>query len=267
MFASTRRNNSVPLLLSPRDKLPMAEDADSIVASSESDFYCSREGLASLEDLDAYYQYSCPRCGSSSIATIAHDYEKIYFEGVRRGDNNKSKRKLRVGIASLLSLLSAVTLLFLLSAFFFFSRSASDRDSARLARQGYTLLPDQKWYLFSPDERSAPDAIDRCSKDGGRLLEIGGHAHYAMLGSHLTSLKNNVWWVAASDRKKEGTFTWLKSGETVNESFWGEGQPDNWPDQEGEPGEHCAQLFKEEGHWRLNDRRCDAPSRYICQII
>lgn len=68
------------------------------------------------------------------------------------------------------------------------------------------------------------------------------------------------YWVGATDRYKEGHFTWL-NGLSVTHYI------DNWDD--GEPNsryhdEDCMELYQKVG-WKWNDETCSTHHLFICE--
>ena len=50
---------------------------------------------------------------------------------------------------------------------------------------------------------------------------------------------------------------------------WARGQPDNWPDQPGEPEEDCLSLIWDhdgDTEWKMNDLDCQAKVNFVCKI-
>lgn len=68
---------------------------------------------------------------------------------------------------------------------------------------------------------------------------------------------DRIWWLGATDRDEEGTFTWL-SGDPVTYASWEPGQPDAHL-----ASQDCLGLWANPGTWY--DMRCERRMSFICE--
>lgn len=68
------------------------------------------------------------------------------------------------------------------------------------------------------------------------------------------------YWVGATDRKREGHFTWI-TGESVTShiNYWYPGEPSNKYHDED-----CMELKQQFG-WKWNDETCSTNHLFICE--
>uniref|UniRef100_A0A8D0GY99 C-type lectin domain-containing protein n=1 Tax=Sphenodon punctatus TaxID=8508 RepID=A0A8D0GY99_SPHPU len=102
-------------------------------------------------------------------------------------------------------------------------------------------------YFWSSERKSWMEAERACAKDEAYLAIINNVAEQKFLMSYVN--EPNVYWIGLSDRGNEGTWVWV-DGSLMVLSFWGEGEPNNVGDGEGED---CASL-RFNGKW--NDALC-----------
>lgn len=74
-----------------------------------------------------------------------------------------------------------------------------------------------------------------------------------------SGLKNEHFWLSATDLGHEGRFAWYSTGELVEYSNFRASQPDNWNKKE-----HCIE-FSYFGLW--NDVSCDLLNYYVCEKL
>lgn len=71
-------------------------------------------------------------------------------------------------------------------------------------------------------------------------------------------IREQDWWVGATDLDEEGVFRWFDGGDELPFSAWYEGEPSNW-----EGSEHCT------AYWRApqwNDVPCSIRLGVICEL-
>ncbi|CAL4170084.1 unnamed protein product, partial [Meganyctiphanes norvegica] len=97
-----------------------------------------------------------------------------------------------------------------------------------------------------------------CHADGAELLSIHSAEENAFINSRIYSLSDNELWLGGL-ATLDGGFHWID-----NSSFeyfnWGQGQPDNWHDQES-----CVAIYTnhDNGYW--NDANCASLNGRICK--
>ncbi|XP_071824781.1 macrophage mannose receptor 1-like isoform X2 [Apostichopus japonicus] len=114
-------------------------------------------------------------------------------------------------------------------------------------------------YLFKPyDYKTWPDAEMACNIAGGNLVSISGLPEMSYINGRMVLITESRLWIGATDGSREGGWTW--SDESAFRYLnWNSGEPNN----AGEPGEHCAELYVNTGKW--NDIDCNQEMGYICK--
>ncbi|KAJ8036335.1 Macrophage mannose receptor 1 [Holothuria leucospilota] len=114
-------------------------------------------------------------------------------------------------------------------------------------------------YLFKPNSyKSWADAEFECNKGGGNLVSISGLEEMSYINSRLVLITESLLWIGGTDASREGGWMW-----SDNSAFrylnWASGEPNN----AGEEGEHCAEMYVSSGMW--NDVDCNKALGYICK--
>ncbi|KAG2471231.1 CL17A protein, partial [Polypterus senegalus] len=106
-------------------------------------------------------------------------------------------------------------------------------------------------YYFSTERRSWTAARDACVFMFSYLAVINSVDEKNFINNKITE---DVW-VGLSDLEKEGVWKWI-SGESVDKSFWGSGEPNNQNEED------CGEIKK---GGMLNDIHCTAERRWVCE--
>lgn len=121
--------------------------------------------------------------------------------------------------------------------------------------------PDGQCYARYDTSRDFDAASESCAQGNGHLLEVTDSEELRTI-IELLALRDETYWVGATDRADEGQFRWGQSNEPVFSS-WGPYQPDNWTQGTDNGGEDCMNLWYL-GWW--NDESCGNPHRYVCEF-
>lgn len=115
-------------------------------------------------------------------------------------------------------------------------------------------------FLFCDSAIAWTSARDECGERGGRLAIFDSLMASEAAFAHARQLgEERSWYVGASDRDEEGSWTDV-TGETIDLELFAEGEPDDFG------GEHCAALASYAGgYWE--DVRCGTLLPYICEVL
>ena len=131
-------------------------------------------------------------------------------------------------------------------------------------------------YTFFPDSYAFLDAINLCTRFGGRIVDLSTEEKVMNVTSYLGGLKDDPAWSSTLDTRTYTMFTdeqqfnvWrdFETGELPEDPLvWGFGEPN------GGNVENCADLMTvsdKKGGWmgRFNDDSCDQPRPVACQGI
>jgi len=73
-------------------------------------------------------------------------------------------------------------------------------------------------------------------------------------------LIGNTFWIGGSDRQKEGTFVWEKTGKQLVFADWQTGEPNNCCG-----GQDCMWI-DDRYKFKWDDGFCDRQANFICQM-
>ncbi|KAM9450976.1 lymphocyte antigen 75-like [Clarias gariepinus] len=122
--------------------------------------------------------------------------------------------------------------------------------------QGYLLYGDHCYYFESESIKTWEDAENYCVSQNGHLASIHDQETVSFITAHITRAS----WIGLNDRKEESKFVW-SDGSATDFLPWGEGQPDNWGDED------CVQIRGTE-HFetgKFNDILCSHTYPFICK--
>ncbi|KAF4077177.1 hypothetical protein AMELA_G00205040 [Ameiurus melas] len=122
--------------------------------------------------------------------------------------------------------------------------------------QGYLLYGDYCYHFESESVKTWQDAENYCVSQKGHLASIHDQETVSFITAHITRAS----WIGLNDIQQEGNFKW-SDGTASNFLPWGEGQPDNWNDED------CVQIRGTE-HFetgKFNDIQCSNTYPFICQ--
>uniref|UniRef100_A0A3B3IPG7 C-type lectin domain-containing protein n=1 Tax=Oryzias latipes TaxID=8090 RepID=A0A3B3IPG7_ORYLA len=106
-------------------------------------------------------------------------------------------------------------------------------------------------YFLSGKSKSWDES---CKARGADLVVINSKDE----NEFISKLNTERCWIGLTDRDLEGTWKWV-DGSSLNLTFWGSGQPDNY-----DGDEDCVEThFKSPGLW--NDIPCKLSRRLICE--
>ncbi|XP_067670563.1 von Willebrand factor D and EGF domain-containing protein-like [Haliotis asinina] len=109
-------------------------------------------------------------------------------------------------------------------------------------------------YFLSNTNKSWPDALSDCQRQGADLLSIHNDEENTYVSTSITQERT---WIGLNDRSHEGVFRWA-DGSPATFAHWNAGQPDNM-----NPDEDCVEInFGQPDQW--NDNECIYPLHYIC---
>ena len=102
-------------------------------------------------------------------------------------------------------------------------------------------------------------ARDACAAHGGyHLATVSDAAENAWLTATAAAYSGDPWWIGASDRDDEGTFTWV-DGSPVGWAPWADGEPnDSWWNED------CVDLLID-GGGAWNDENCQEFLNFVCE--
>ncbi|XP_020555811.1 asialoglycoprotein receptor 2-like [Oryzias latipes] len=127
-------------------------------------------------------------------------------------------------------------------------------------RQRKTRCP-KKWigfgsscYFLSEESKTWDEAREFCRARGADLVVINTEEE----NEFISALKKQQVWIGLTDRDLEGTWKSV-DGSSLNLTFWGSGQPDDY-DKEEDCGETNFEFL---GHW--NDVPCHLSRQLICE--
>lgn len=105
-------------------------------------------------------------------------------------------------------------------------------------------------------EKSWPDALTECRKEGGELVNIRNVEDQSFVISQLGYASNDKLWIGLNDRTTEGLFDW-SDHTTVTFTSWEFGEPTVTSNEED-----CVLIHGENGNWA--DFPCDEKHGFIC---
>nr|XP_022293549.1 perlucin-like protein isoform X1 [Crassostrea virginica] len=119
-------------------------------------------------------------------------------------------------------------------------------------------------YYFGNVHRSWLDAENQCRRMHGFLLTDDNSAKHKFVSNILSvlhSLRQNTFWIGASDYTIEGHFRWLETGLPIgNFSAWGPGKPSQ------NDTKNCVRMFYNGDEYNWEDVDCnDRTTNYICE--
>ncbi|CAL1531786.1 unnamed protein product [Lymnaea stagnalis] len=105
-------------------------------------------------------------------------------------------------------------------------------------------------------------ALDVCRSICGYLVEVDDNAEMAFLKTIIDTEKINGTLIAGTDKAKEGTWVYQRTGKTLTFTAWQSGEPNNVGGEE-----HCMNMLKERSlmydvacqlaGWKLN---------FVCEV-
>ena len=115
-------------------------------------------------------------------------------------------------------------------------------------------------YFFSSEATTWDKAMEYCQNNNGSLLEIDSNEEVQFILASAGA--DNLLWVGAHDRVKEGQFIWQSSKRPVQQHLWFKTEPNNSGD-----GEDCAEFYKHDKYreGKLNDNTCSKSSAFVCE--
>lgn len=116
---------------------------------------------------------------------------------------------------------------------------------------------EERCYYFSTDMKSWHDALEDCISKGANLMSIQDLHERTWVRTQISS---SIYWIGLNDIASEGNWEWSDGSVFYPYlSYWKEGQPDNWADNED-----CGQVQgASNGQW--NDETCTSRRQYICK--
>ncbi|KAF7670458.1 hypothetical protein LDENG_00124850 [Lucifuga dentata] len=119
-------------------------------------------------------------------------------------------------------------------------------------------MDEDKCYFFSTDTKTWMEAHVYCLSQNSDLTSIRDIHERLWL---TTQIGTEIFWTGLNDRITEGVYEWSDGSPFIEYlSYWNEGQPDNWNDNED-----CGQVLGSHyGRW--NDENCDVKRKYICKL-
>jgi len=103
------------------------------------------------------------------------------------------------------------------------------------------------------------DAHAFCQARGGNLASYRSQTELDKLTTYANNcMPDEFYWVGATDKEREGKWTWTDDKTTLDFAAWAEEEPNN-----DDPGQHCGGLYTEEG--AMYDQVCDAELFFMCQ--
>lgn len=115
-------------------------------------------------------------------------------------------------------------------------------------------------YYVGRESLTWEGAVTKCASLESNLAEVDSDAENTFL-IELAKKKGVSWpgvWLGASDRSREGTWTWETSGKHISYSNFISPEPN------GKSFENCLHLA-EDDPWYWNDISCNNGMRYICE--
>uniref|UniRef100_A0A3B3H7A8 C-type lectin domain-containing protein n=1 Tax=Oryzias latipes TaxID=8090 RepID=A0A3B3H7A8_ORYLA len=109
-------------------------------------------------------------------------------------------------------------------------------------------------YFLSEESKTWDEAREFCRARGADLVVINTEEE----NEFISALKKQQVWIGLTDRDLEGTWKSV-DGSSLNLTFWGSGQPDDY-DKEEDCGETNFEFL---GHW--NDVPCHLSRQLICE--
>ncbi|XP_067232917.1 C-type mannose receptor 2-like [Chanodichthys erythropterus] len=118
---------------------------------------------------------------------------------------------------------------------------------------------EERCYFFSSDMKTWHDALEDCVSKGSNLMSIKDIHERTWVR---TQIGTSIFWIGLNDVASEGNWEWSDGSVFYPYlSYWKEGQPDNWGDNED-----CGQVQgASDGRW--NDETCTARRQYICKRL
>jgi len=117
-------------------------------------------------------------------------------------------------------------------------------------------------YLFGTEKMNFAEAQQFCEENGGTLAEPRRARETNVINRMINKeAGNNNYWIGLTDRREEGTFTWMSDNSEVSYTNWDKREPNNaWG------REDCAHLRKSKS-FKWNDSNCEARNgnRALCQ--
>nr|XP_021324869.1 macrophage mannose receptor 1-like [Danio rerio] len=143
--------------------------------------------------------------------------------------------------------------------------------------EGYLLFQDHCFHFESESVKNWQDAESYCVAQNGHLVSVHDQETISFLtgAAHLgyplhwvkkqstwvrTQISSSIYWIGLNDIASEGNWEWSDGSVFYPYlSYWKEGQPDNWADNED-----CGQVQgASNGQW--NDETCTSRRQYICK--
>ncbi|KAJ6651539.1 hypothetical protein lerEdw1_020874 [Lerista edwardsae] len=121
-------------------------------------------------------------------------------------------------------------------------------------------------YRYFPEKVCWREAEEACQTLGAHLASIRSKKECCRLRTYLSRFRPNgdIWVGLHNPLKDPGTTSWEWSdGLPFDHSQWSKGQPNNY----GEVGEFCAELWKSTGFRRWNDESCHRKNSFVCKYL
>ncbi|XP_067106057.1 C-type lectin domain family 4 member M-like [Osmerus mordax] len=122
-------------------------------------------------------------------------------------------------------------------------------------------------YYVSTEQKNWTDSRHGCRDRGADLVIINSPEEQEFLNN----LTKRVW-IGLTDTVTEGTFIWVDGTPLTTPKYWYGSQPDNYPNQPGNDGEDCAEIYYLDPRhpsapppttW--NDNTCDSNNFWVCE--
>ena len=115
-----------------------------------------------------------------------------------------------------------------------------------------------KCYFWVRNNKTSWDTAENfCQNEGGHLASITSKEDQEYM---LDQVGRSPVWIGAIDEKREGSWEWTDCS-PFNFTGWAPGEPSQALQQE----ENCAELFREEKHYKgWNDLDCNASLDFVC---
>ncbi|XP_061438618.1 C-type lectin LmsL-like isoform X2 [Rhineura floridana] len=119
-------------------------------------------------------------------------------------------------------------------------------------------------YGYFSDKKCWKEAEEECQKQGSHLASILSKQECCHLRRYLSKFlpDGDVWIGLHNPQKDPRSTSWQWSdGLVFDHTEWSPGQPNNY----GEAGEFCVELWRSTGFKRWNDEVCRRKNSFVCK--